>query len=97
MSDINTLLITVRDIMGRLKINQDAGSMVKVYEVGPDSFVQIMGAIPLVPGMAEPVTWQYSQFWLDKAELDVREKLIGSYTNEWVGQLKIIGIYEAAK
>lgn len=97
MSDINTLVITVRDIMGRLETTVNSGQLVKVSEVGPASFVQLMAAIPLVPGMYEPVTWQYNQFWLDKADDNLRERLIGAYTNEWIGALKIIGIFEQVK
>ena len=97
MNHINELVITIRDIMGRLKIVESAGQLVKVDEIGPNSFVQLMAAIPLVPGMIEPVTWQYNQFWIDKATLDVQERLIGAYTHEWVGGLKVIGIFEQVK
>ena len=94
MNDINTLILTVRDILGRIKVIENAGHMVQVEEVGPNSFVQLMAAMPLVPGMLEPVGWQYNQFWLDKSTEEVRVALVGAYLNEWVGQSKIIGIYE---
>ena len=98
MSDIDTLIVTVRDIMGKIKINVDAGQLVKVHEVGPNSFVQVMEAFSLIPGSLEPVGWQYSQFWVDKATKP--EMIIGMYLNEWTGstkQTKIIGIFEQAK
>ena len=94
MSDINTLITTVRDIMVRIRININAGTLIQVDEVGPTSFVQIMQAVPLIPGKPEPVGWEYNQFWVDKSPQLVQDKLVGAYTNEWIGKLKIIGIFE---
>jgi len=68
-----------------------------VIEVGPTSFVQLLVATPLVPGMLEPVTWRYDQFWVIKASEEVQGLLIGAYLNERLGYVKVIGIFDEVK
>ena|ERR1700677_1774781 len=97
MNSISDLVVQMRDLYGRLKSVEDSGVFVRAEEVTISSFVQVMYAMPLVPGTKEPVAWQYNQFWIDKSSDEIKNSLVGAYLNERIGFAKVIGIYEQVK
>lgn len=92
--EIYDLTVKMREIMSKVDAHVAVNQMVRVHEVSMNSFVQIVAKVPITPGTKDPYYWQYEQFWVDKVALAVQEKVLGAYLNEWVNNVKVIGIFE---
>jgi hypothetical protein len=97
---LSDVLKDIKSVEARLRSTVEVGQMIKLEEIGPKSFVQLIEYIPVqANGPKEPYLWtyKYHQYWVDQCPQNMQDKLIGGFLGERIGQSKVFGIYEIAK
>lgn len=92
-NEIKELVAGMIDLNKRVKLLETLGGLTKAYEVGPQSFVQLLECTPMKEG---GIHYQFHQSWVEKMPEGAQKSLEGAYHNDKIGHFKIIGIYDAA-